>query len=145
MSVKSQARELGQQRLLQQTRSTTARAARRLLLVAVDRGLFGLNPLQTHVVICGFPRSGSTLLHLMIRNSVRDVLTFSRERCALGNVQYELRNRHFMVTKRPDDLFRIQDIRNFYAHRHQASARFVVMLRDPRDVLVSKHARRPGQ
>ena len=31
------------------------------VLEAVDKRWFGLNPLQVHIVVCGFPRSGSPL------------------------------------------------------------------------------------
>src|SRR5438045_94468 len=44
-----------------------------LMLKAIDNGWIGLRPLRTHVVVCGFPRSGSTLLQLMIETSVADV------------------------------------------------------------------------
>jgi hypothetical protein len=44
----------------------------------VDAGLPGLTPLQKHVVVCGFPRTGSTLLQLMVEACVEDVLTFHR-------------------------------------------------------------------
>ena len=63
---------------------------------AIDKGWFGLNPLQTHVVVCGFPRSGSTPLLLIIETCVSKVKTFGQERPALGwHVQNEFRNHPF--------------------------------------------------
>jgi hypothetical protein len=30
-----------------------------------DTGLFGLTPLETHILICGFPAAGTTLIRLI--------------------------------------------------------------------------------
>lgn len=40
-----------------------------MLLDLVDGRWLGLCPLSRHIVICGFPRSGSTLLLLMVETS----------------------------------------------------------------------------
>jgi len=99
-----------------------------------------IRPLRAHVVICGFPRSGTTLLHLMIQTAVPRIQCFGRERAALDLLTHWPRA-PFLVTKRPADVFFLDRIRDHYAGR----ARFVVCLRDPRSVLTSKHANRPGE
>jgi hypothetical protein len=48
-----------------------------------------------------------------------------------------------MITKDPFDVFSLDEIRAFYATR-QAKPRFIVTVRDPRAILTSIHANRPG-
>ena len=121
--------------------SKLRRKAKKQVFEAIDKGWFGLNPLQTHVVVCGFPRSGSTLLLLIIETCVSHVKTFGQERPALGwHVQNEIRNHPFLVSKKPDDVLRADEIRDFYSTR-KANVQFVLTMRDPRAVLTSFHAR----
>lgn len=114
--------------------------ARQLFVALTERGWFGGRRLQRHVVLCGFPRSGSTLLQLMIEACVADVCTFGRERRALEMAKTALCSKSYMLTKRPSDIFLIEELQRFYANR-QADVKFVVTLRDPRAVLTSKHAK----
>jgi hypothetical protein len=109
---------------------------KRLVNGVVDLGWFGFRPLETHVVVCGFPRSGSTLLQLIVESCVSDLRTFGREYEAVVAAPFALRNHPFMLTKDPDDIFYIDQIRSFYAER-RAEVRFVITLRDPRGVLTS--------
>ncbi|MBI1923533.1 sulfotransferase domain-containing protein [Candidatus Poribacteria bacterium] len=119
--------------------SPVRRRIRRLILATIDKGWLGLKPLQTHVVICGFPRSGSTLLLLIAETCVSDAKTFGQERPALGyHAQNELRNHSLMITKKPDDILQTDEIRAFYASR-KAQVRFILTMRDPRDILTSFH------
>ena len=117
------------------------RKARKKVFEAIDKGWFGLTPLHTHVVVCGFPRSGSTLLLLIIESCIANVKTFGQERPAMGwHVQNELRNHPFLVSKKPDDILRIPELREFYSER-KAKLQLVLTLRDPRAVLTSFHNR----
>ncbi len=109
---------------------------KRLMLRAVDDGWFGLRPLRAHVAMLGFPRSGSTLLQLMVETCVSDVRTFGREYWAPAAAQYALRNHPYMLTKTPWDVFFLEEIREFYATR-RADVRFVLNVRDPRAILTS--------
>jgi hypothetical protein len=108
----------------------------------VDSGRFGFTPLHTHVVVCGYPRSGTTLLQLMIENCVADIRKFGREYEAIVAASYALRNNRYMFTKDPDDIFYLDQIREHYSMR-RAIVRFVVTMRDPRAVLVSIQNSRP--
>lgn len=128
----------------QNLRSRVSRRLRRWVLEAIDAGRWGLVPLETHVVICGFPRSGTTLLQLMMASCLAGARMFPRERRAHYVADYALRNHALMISKAPSDLFWIDEIRQQYAGRHSA-VRFVVLTRDPRDVLTSHHRNRPGQ
>lgn len=118
--------------------------AKRQVLAALDRGWFGTIPLQTHVVMCGYPRSGTTLLQLMIETAYPNARTFHRERAALAALQNTWPGRHaVMITKRPDDVFWLDEIRERYRGRHPRPL-FVISVRDPRAVLTSVHAKKPG-
>lgn len=109
-----------------------------------DRGWFGRTPLKTHVVMCGFQRSGTTLLQLMIETSVRDLRVFGRERYALDAARFAQRNHAYMLTKRPTDIFLVDRIRELYEQR-SADVRFVMVMRDPRAVLTSIHQSYPDR
>jgi hypothetical protein len=114
------------------------RGIKQLVFTVIDKGWFGLRPLRTHVVVCGFTRSGSTLLLLMAETCVADIRTFGREISGLGAAQCALRNHSYMITKDPGDVFFLDEIRAFYATR-RAEVRFVLTVRDPRAVLTSIH------
>lgn len=116
----------------------------RIGVLIQDAGLFRASPLKTHVVVCGFPRSGSTLLQLMIEACVSDVQTYGRERRGMEAAKCYRRVRPIMMTKRPSDIFTLDDLRDFYS-RHHAKVKFVLMTRDPRAVLTSIHHSNPGE
>ncbi len=121
--------------------SLPRRVAKQALRTIVDSGRLaplGLQPLQKHVVVCGFPRAGSTLLQLMAQSCVDDVLTFSGEVEALWAARHANRRQRFLLTKLPSDAEQVDAIRAYY-RRHPGDARFVFTLRDPRDVLTSTH------
>ena len=113
----------------------------RPIVKIMDGGWMG-TALRTHVVLCGFPRSGSTLLQLMIEACVSDVQTFGRERCSMEVAKYYVRRRPIVMSKRPSDIFAIKDLRKYYAG-HAADLRVVLLTRDPRTVLTSHHYSRP--
>jgi len=116
------------------------RALKRAVLDLVDTGWLGLPALRTHVVICGFVRSGSTLLQVMAESCVRGVKAFPREMRALRMAQYALRHHPIMITKRPADIGWMDELRAFYAGR-RPEVRFIVTIRDPRAILTSTHPR----
>ena len=97
---------------------------------------------KQHVVICGFPRSGTTLCQLMIESCVPEIKVFGRERRGLEIAKFGLRTHTQVMTKRPKDVFVISELRQFYAS-HSADVRFIVMSRDPRAVLTSVHFSQP--
>ena len=109
-----------------------------------EEGWFGLKPLQTHVVICGFPRSGTTMLQLMFETAVADAKAFGRERSGLSVARYTWPGRHAVfLSKKPDDIFYVSDIREYYREL-KTTVRFVLSVRDPRAVLTSMHVSKPG-
>ncbi|MFK7819064.1 MAG: sulfotransferase [Planctomycetaceae bacterium] len=117
---------------------------RQKFVAMADRGWFGDSPLQTHLVMCGFPRSGSTLLQLMIEACVADVRTYGRERRGMEAAKCYRRTHPIMMTKRPSDIFTLHDLRSFYEN-HQANVKFVLQVRDPRAILTSFHHAKPDE
>lgn len=106
-----------------------------------DRGLLraaGVAPLKTHAVVCGFPRTGSTLLQVMVEACVSGVDTYPGEVAALHAARFEPRTRPVLFTKRPDDVLDLDAIDAWYAKR-PGDVRLVLTVRDPRDVLTSVH------
>ena len=88
-----------------------------------------------HVIVCGYPRSGITLLYNMLRTTVKNFEFYDREVSALKFIVDEgdpdMVNR---ITKRPLDFMRAGHFEAFIP-----DVRFIVCIRDPRSVLCSKH------
>jgi hypothetical protein len=103
-----------------------------------DTGFFGLTPLRTHIHICGYPRSGTTLLLLMMEYALPRARHFGREISAWRAATFERRNHEVVISKCPLDIFRIHRVRNFYKGR-RAKFRPIILIRDPRDALTSHH------
>lgn len=120
------------------------RRLRHIYVRATEAGWFGLTPLQTHVVICGFPRSGTTMLQLMFETAVADAKAFGRERSGLSVARYTWPGSHAVfLSKKPDDIFYVSDIRDYYRDL-KTTVKFVLSVRDPRAVLTSRHVSKPG-
>src|SRR5690348_217375 len=79
-----------------------------------DTGLLGLTPLRTHILVCGFPRSGTTLLQLMLENSLPHARRFGREVGGWRAATYAWRNHAVLISKVPHDMFRLDPLRKFY-------------------------------
>ena len=120
------------------------RRLRRLYIEAADRGWLGLVPLKTHVVICGFPRSGTTLLQLMVETATPNAKVFGKERSGLTVARYTWPGRHpVLISKKPDDIFKVAEIREHY-RTLRTNVKFIVSMRDPRAVLTSIFVSKPG-
>src|SRR5688572_26865533 len=94
---------------------------------------------HTHVVICGLPRSGSTMLYAMMRASGEREHYFEREMRAITVID----ENKSVVTKRPSDVFEIDNILSENADRKVL--KFILTVRDPRSALVSRHSAYPHQ
>jgi hypothetical protein len=104
-----------------------------------DTGLFGLRKLRTHIVICGYQRSGTTLLLAMLEHALPHAKQFHKEISGWRAATWCWRNHEVMVSKVPRDILKLHQLRNFYRNR-QAKLKAIVLVRDPRDVLTSNHA-----
>jgi hypothetical protein len=120
-----------------------AKQIRRRLLAPIygfcDFGLLGLTPLRTHIVICGFPRSGTTLLQAMLEHALPDARRFGKETSGSRAANHRWRNHAVMISKFPRDMFQLHSLRAYYRGR-KAKLKTILMIRDPRDVLTSRHA-----
>lgn len=87
-----------------------------------------------NVVICGFPRSGTTLLHHML-DVCLGFQSFDHELAATD----ALLKYPDTLTKRPHDIMRVADIK-----AQLPEARFVFTVRDPDMVLTSRHSAAGG-
>ena len=94
---------------------------------------------QKHIVVCGLPRSGSSMLYSMMRASGRDATYPPREIRAVHVIEED----GTFVTKRPLDVFDIDAI--IKANVRDKDIRIVLVIRDPRSVLVSRHQAYPRQ
>lgn len=120
------------------------RRLRHAYVRATERGWLGLVPLETHVIICGFPRSGTTLLQLMLETSAAGARSYGRERSALAVARYTWPGRHrVVISKMPDDIFWVDAIREYYRPL-RTDVKFVLSVRDPRAVLTSIFVDKPG-
>ena len=108
---------------------------------AIDSGWTTRTPLRTHIVICGFPRAGTTLLSLMMQVAYSTAKAFPKERAAFRVAYRTDRSHAILISKRPDDIFYLDRTRRIYARR-RPTVRFLLMMRDPRAVLTSVHAGR---
>jgi hypothetical protein len=99
----------------------------------------GFCPLHTHVVMCGFPRSGSTLFQLIAEACYPQARTYHEEKAAINAARELVRERPLMITKRPSDLFHVDEVRQFYAPL-RTKVRFVLTMRDPRGTLTSRYS-----
>jgi hypothetical protein len=117
------------------------RQLKRAALQVVDRGWFGFTPLEAHLVLTGFPRSGTTLLQLMAETAYPTAKAFGDERSGLAAARNDFPGRApIIISKQPDDIFWIDEIRDVYASRGtRTRVRFIVNVRDPRAVLTSVH------
>ncbi len=103
-----------------------------------DTGVFGLTPLRTHIAVCGYPRSGTTMMLMMLEYALPRAKRFGHEQSGWRAAAAAWRNHAVMVSKAPNDVFKLHRLRNFYGNRG-AAFRPILMLRDPRDVLTSRH------
>ena len=109
-----------------------------------NRGLLPGFSAKCHVVMCGFPRSGTTLCQLMVQTCVENLRCYRKERRALQIARHVTKRDPFLFTKRPKDIFEIEEIRQFYQPL-KPDVKFILFTRDPRDVLTSVHRATPDR
>lgn len=114
-------------------------AARKLFEIA--------NIERLHVIGC--PRSGTTLLHwslicfentILSRHETDIAHPFLRERLRIARQARRLRGRVHYVTKRDSGWFKDDNIRRLVSHTLDERIGILNIVRDPRDVLTSRHA-----
>jgi hypothetical protein len=86
-----------------------------------------------HIVLCGYPRSGTTLLYNMLRSTVINFSFYDRE---ISFLNEEVMKGINLITKKPMDI-------KYVGLADRSKIKFIVMIRDPRSVLCSKHWQAP--
>lgn len=88
---------------------------------------------KKQIIICGYPRSGTSLFYNMLSSSLLGFVIDDRETSALDSVwKYD---NH--ASKSPVDLFRLGDIAKRNIHDKELCV--IVMIRDIRDIITSRH------
>ncbi|MCG8324430.1 MAG: sulfotransferase, partial [Thiotrichales bacterium] len=87
-----------------------------------------------HIIVAGYPRSGTTLFYNMLRTSIEGYEFMDRECPASRTIGIDNKNR---ITKRPKDIFSIGDAVN--NNNHDKYISLIILIRDIRAILTSKH------
>lgn len=103
-----------------------------------DKGFMGKTPLKKHVLVCGYPRGGTTMFLAMLEYAYPKSRHFGEEISGWRAAAFEPRSHELMISKVPKDLLVLHRVQNFYQGR-PAVLKSIIMLRDPRDVLTSHH------
>lgn len=93
--------------------------------------------MDRHLLIAGQGRSGSTLFYNMLRHTLMDFQLFDLEVPAAKVIHLDGNT----CTKRPYDIFNVPAI--LKAAQGRKTVDLIVTLRDPRDILTSRHRRVP--
>ena len=93
--------------------------------------------MERHLIIAGQGRAGSTLFYNMMRQTLQDFVLPDGEVSAKQMLEWPGN----FCTKRPFDIFDMPAIVDAAQGRKQLD--LIVTLRDPRDILTSRHARVP--
>ena len=127
-------------RLNQWLRRFTNRLTPRRIRAGLRRRLLRyLAPTKTQIVICGYPRSGTSLLYNMLSASLCGFSFDSFEQSCFKSVN----TYHNHASKLPMDVLRVH---NLPKHNGRGKRLFVVVcLRDPRDVVTSIHPNVPDR
>lgn len=94
--------------------------------------------MERQIIIAGQGRAGTTLFYELLRQTLSGFAMPPAEASALGTIA--LSGSH--CTTRPLDIFVLDEI--FAANARGKRIDLVLTLRDPRDILVSRHAGAPG-
>jgi hypothetical protein len=93
--------------------------------------------MERHLTIAGFPRSGTTMFYNMLRATLQEFNFQDTETPTRSSIS--LIGSH--CTKRPNDVF---DAQNFGAANVRSKRTDLILsIRDPRDILTSRHANVP--
>lgn len=98
----------------------------------------GLRGLRTHILICGYPRAGTTMLLAMLEYALPQARRFGKETRGWRAATYCWRNHEVVISKIPKDLLVLDRLQQFYQDR-RANLKTILVIRDPRDVLTSRH------
>lgn len=91
-----------------------------------------------HITVCGYPRSGTTLLYNMLSTTVKGFNFYPKE--MKTEIAHKEDPKSPKITKRPTDITDAPSLVNKIPNIY-----FILCIRDPRSILVSEHQHAPGQ
>ena len=103
-----------------------------------DRVLNGSDIRKKHIVICGYPRSGTSLFYNMLRTSLDRFNFDDQERTSTETI----RKYDNHVSKKPLDIFEVNNLPRYNIHNKEIIV--IILLRDMRDILTSIHENVPN-
>lgn len=96
-----------------------------------------LLPRKRQIVICGYPRGGTSLLYNMVSSTIAGFVCEEFERTCLETIRANENG----VSKRPLDVFVVHKLPRSNVHRKRLAV--IVVIRDIRDVITSVHPNVP--
>ncbi len=100
--------------------------------------LFGYR--YKHLMVCGYPRSGTSLLYNMLAAGLKTEFKFTKFEKYYMHYIHKLGN---IATKAPMDILYLQHLRSLNIHRKQMIV--LVLIRDIREIVTSKHPMLPDE
>ena len=99
-----------------------------------------------NIIICGLPRSGTSLLFNIISGITSNFRPFTGKSNGLSSTKEisfrsKILSKGSYITKQPDDIFLINEMENWNLRKKKVIV--LICVRDFRDVLVSKHQSYP--
>lgn len=89
---------------------------------------------MTHVIVCGYSRSGTTMFYNMLRNSVTGYGFFEKEVPASSVIGLDDQS---YISKSPLDIFNLDNI--MQANRLSKQVILIILIRDIRSIITSYH------
>ena len=111
---------------------------REVLKRELDRIINGRNVRKKHIVICGYPRSGTSLFYNMLSTSLDGFNSDDFERTSVQTIG--LYDNH--VSKSPLDTFEVRNLASSNIHNKEIIV--FVLIRDVRDIITSIHPNVPN-
>lgn len=113
---------------------STVDKIRFMLTTSLSRVMQSLGCIQQQLVVCGYPRSGTSLLYNMLASTLHGKLSFTEFE------KYFIHHIHKLgsiATKSPLDILHIKFIDDLNIHNKKLI--ILVMIRDIREVITSRH------
>lgn len=102
-----------------------------------DQLIHGSDFKKKHIVVCGSPRSGTSLLYNMLNTSLPDLHFDEWEISSTVTLKHYANH----VSKSPLDILHVEDI--LHANQFQKQIYWLVLIRDIRDTITSVHPNKP--
>jgi hypothetical protein len=101
---------------------------------------------ESQVIICGFPRSGTSLLFNIIAGTLAEHTVFTGTKPRLskeGSFKLKILDEGSFISKSPSDVFNLDKLEQWNVRNKKCTV--FVCIRDMRDLLVSKHQMIPDK